>query len=394
MQINPMQVSPKMRQKSRTVTLFAAMTLFAVLAIAVQTSARVGHRITTFNVPGAGTSAGQGTVGIGVSGSGLIVGYYFDATSVNHGFVRQPDGAITKFDPAGSMGTFVYAVNWEGAITGFYSDASSVYHGFLRSSRGKINTFDAAGAGTGPGQGTITGDINDFGVIAGYYYDASSVGHGFLRSPDGSLATFDAAGAGTGPGQGTFPQFFSCLTDFGAITGFYVDANNAYHGFVRHFDGAITEFDVAGAGTGPGQGTISYSINLGGATIGPYIDASTVGHGFVRDADGTVATFDVPGAGAGPGTGVGFGFVQGTIPLGNNLEGVTVGIYVDQNNAAHGFQRAINGEITTFDVPGAGGGANQGTFPCTNNAEEASAGFYIDAGNVSHGFLRSPKDWR
>ena len=380
--------------KSRTLTLFTAMTLFAVLTITVQTSARVTHRITTFNVQGAGAGAGQGTVGIGVNGAGSIVGYYFDGYSVTHGFVRNRDGAITKFDPPGSTGTFVYALNWEGAITGFYSDATSVYHGFLRARHGKITTFDAPGVGTGPGQGTITGDINDFGGIAGYYYDASSVGHGFLRNPDGSFATFDASGAGTAPGQGTFPQFFSALTDFGAITGFYVDANNVYHGFVRHFDGAITEFDAAGGGTGPGQGTISYSINQRGATIGPYLDATTVGHGFVRDADGTITEFDVPGSGTGVGTGVGFGFVQGTIPLGNNRGGVTVGIYVDQNNAAHGFQRAVNGEITTFDVPGAGTGANQGTFPCSNNAEEASAGFYIDASNVSHGFLRNPKDRR
>ena len=113
-------------------------------------------------------------------------------------------------------------------------------------------------------------------------------------------------------------------------------------------------------------------------------------HGFVRAPDGEMTTFDVPGAGTGAGTGVGFGFVQGTLPLGNNLEGVVPGIYVDQNNASHGFLRSINGKMTTFDVPGAGTGANQGTFPCTNNVEGAIAGFYIDAKNVLHGFLRRP----
>ena len=113
-------------------------------------------------------------------------------------------------------------------------------------------------------------------------------------------------------------------------------------------------------------------------------------HGFVRAANGTINKFDVSGAGTGAGTGVGFGFVQGTIPLGNNLEGVVTGIYVDQNNASHGFMRARNGEITTFDLAGAGTDANQGTFPCSNNVEGAIAGFYIDANNVLHGFLRIP----
>jgi len=365
--------------------------LFTFFASAAWPQAQWRHRIITFNVPGAGTGAGQGTVGIGVNKRGSIVGYYADANGLNHGFVRNPDGKIIKFDPKGSTGTFVYGLNSEGAITGFYSDANNAYHGFLRAPHGKITTFDASGAGTGPGQGTITGDINDFGAIAGYYYDASNVAHGFLRYDDGTITTFDALGAGTAASQGTFPQFFSALTDFGAMTGFYVDANGVYHGFVRDLSGTMTAFDALGAGTGGGQGTISYSINLRATTIGPYVDSNTVGHGFVRDANGNFATFDVPGAGTGVGTGVGFGFIQGTIPLGNNLEGVTVGIYVDENNASHGFRRASNGRITTFDIQGAGNSANQGTFPCSNNAEDAIAGFYIDASNVSHGFLRSPK---
>jgi hypothetical protein len=348
------------------------------------------HKIITFDVSGAGTGAGQGTVGIGVNQWGFIVGYYTDANGVSHGFLRNPDGAVAKFDPTGSMSTYVYGLNMEGATTGFYVDANNVYHGFLRNLKGKMTTFDAPGAGTAAGQGTITGDINDFGVIAGYYYDPSNVGHGFLRAPNGKITTFDAVGAGTGPGQGTFPQFFSALTDFGAATGFYVDANNVYHGFVLNPDGTITDFDAPGVGTGAYQGTLPYSINLGGTAIGLYIDTSTVGHGFVRSRDGTIATVDVPGAGTGPGTGVGFGFVQGTIPLGNNLGGETIGIYVDQNNASHGFLLTPNGEITKFDVHGAGTGANQGTFACTNNMEGAIAGFYIDASNVSHGFLRMP----
>jgi hypothetical protein len=36
-------------------------------------------------------------------------------------------------------------------------------------------------------------------------------------------------------------------------------------------------------------------------------------------------------------------------------------------NVAHGFVRAPNGVITTFDAPGAGTGAGQGTFPGQND---------------------------
>src|SRR5208282_1531276 len=192
-------------------------------------------------------------------------------------------------------------------------------------------TFDCPGAGTGANQGTIAGDINDVGTIAGIYIDGNGVNHGFVLA-DGVFTTFDAPGAGTGAGQGTEPMFFSALTPLGAITGFYIDANNAMHGFVRAPEGLITTFDVLRAGTGAGQGTE---------------------------------------------------------PMANNRPGAIAGYYIDANNASHGFLRGSpNGTITNFDAPGAGKGAGQGTFPMTNNKKGAIAGYYIDAGDVYHGFLR------
>ena len=90
-------------------------------------------------------------------------------------------------------------------------------------------TFDVPGAGTGPFQGTFGIANNPAGAITGYYADASNLNHGFLRAPDGTLTTFDAPGAGTGPGQGTFPF---CNNPAGAITGWFADANNVNHGFL------------------------------------------------------------------------------------------------------------------------------------------------------------------
>ena len=97
-----------------------------------------------------------------------------------------------------------------------------------------ITTFDAPGAGTGPGQGTQPFAINPAGLITGFYFDAGDASHGFLRNPEGTIATFDVPGAGTGPGQGTTP--FS-ITPAGAIAGRYVDASNVAHGFLRAPEG-------------------------------------------------------------------------------------------------------------------------------------------------------------
>ena len=66
--------------------------------------------------------------------------------------------------------------------------------------RATIITFDVPGAS----QVTQAFGINPAGTIVGYYVDASDVGHGFLRAKDGTFTTIDAPGAGTGMFQGTF----------------------------------------------------------------------------------------------------------------------------------------------------------------------------------------------
>ena len=120
--------------KSRTSMCITAITLFAALAISVQLSAQ--PTIVTFDAPGAGTGAGQGTL---------------------------PESNNTA-----------------GAIAGNYLDASSVDHGFLFDKQGKFSVFDVPGMGTGAGQGTIPLDNSDSGAITGEAIDGSSVTHGFL----------------------------------------------------------------------------------------------------------------------------------------------------------------------------------------------------------------------
>src|SRR5512133_907535 len=48
----------------------------------------------------------------------------------------------------------------------------------------------------------------------------------------------------------------------------------------------IITFDAPGAGTGPGQGTITFAINPAGTISGRYADAGDAIHGFVRALDG------------------------------------------------------------------------------------------------------------
>jgi hypothetical protein len=103
----------------------------------------------------------------------------------------------------------------------------------------------------------------------------------------------------------------------------------------------------------------------------------------VRAADGNITTFDVPGAGSGS--------FQGTTPTSIRPGGAITGYYFDANSVTHGFLRARHGSITTFDVPGAGTSAGQGTNPLAINPAGLITGWYDDANGVSHGFLLETK---
>jgi hypothetical protein len=200
---------------------------------------------TTWSGPGA-CDNGQpngcyGSSATNINVFGIAVGGFEDNSGnfVDHGLIRRRDGTLTTFDVPGA-GTGSYqgsgcpgcarGLNQLGAIAGTYIDANSVQHGFLRSPDGKFTTFDAPGAGTGSFQGTgcpsdCPTSLNDWGAITGIYIDANFVYHGYLRSPEGKIVTVDPVGS--------IFTFSDGINDLGSITGYYVDANGVYHGFLR-----------------------------------------------------------------------------------------------------------------------------------------------------------------
>jgi len=224
-----------------------------------QTQPQSKHKIITFDVPGAGTAGGQGTFAYVIQ-SEWIAGNYIDSNNVYHGFLRAPDGTITKFDvPGGGAGAGqgtieVKGMTPAGEIVGTVMYASNVFHGFLRTPHGKFTTFDAPDAGTGAFQGSGGLSVNAAGTILGEYFDTSNVSHSFLRAPDGTITEFDAPGAGTEPNQGTYPANLSGINPEGASVGEITDANYVSHGYLRAPDGTFTEIDDPNAGTGADSG--------------------------------------------------------------------------------------------------------------------------------------------
>jgi hypothetical protein len=108
-----------------------------------------------------------------------------------------------------------------------------------------------------------------------------------------------------------------------------------------------------------------------GAITGSYFGGSNSAHGFVRAVDGTITSFDPAGS-------------ISTNPLGINAQGSVVGNYSDSKRNLHGFLRNAKGKITTIDFAG----AKKGTaLTCINDKGEI-AGYYIDSKGAYHGFTR------
>jgi uncharacterized membrane protein len=137
-----------------------------------------GSQYTTFSAPGADPSLTPGgTATYSVNDSGQIVGYALDSNGIYHGYVKT-GSTFTMLDYPGATqfgGTSANGINNEGVVTGYhYSDAAGDFSGFIWNN-GAFTTLDFPGAvSTG-----IT-SINDQGDLTGYYVDSNGNFNGFV----------------------------------------------------------------------------------------------------------------------------------------------------------------------------------------------------------------------
>jgi uncharacterized membrane protein len=217
---------------------------------------------------------------LGINTAGQVAGTYstiVGGLSVDHGFIRQRDGAITTVDVNASAGTEVTGINDKGEVCG-----SSGFSGFIREPDGSITTVIQPPGG---GYDVILYGINDSGEVLG-------VGKNyFLREPDGTIINLHLTGALAPLG----------INNSGQIVGFAVEpVTGLFDGFLMNSDGSTIIFQVPGAV----GGTIAAGINNLGQIVGSYALNSPQypnqfqNRGFVRDTDGTITTFDAPQLGS------------------------------------------------------------------------------------------------
>ena len=152
----------------------------------------------TINAP-----SGPNTVNAqGINNFGLIVGFYVGTDGQDHGFIANlssaKNGVLTGTpvpDPtipavAGEAGaTFVFSqllgVNDAGIVVGYYGDSTTSQHGFLYNTNTGKYTFvdDPSEKFSGGVEVTQITGISDSGELAGFYSDANGVFHGFTACP-------------------------------------------------------------------------------------------------------------------------------------------------------------------------------------------------------------------
>jgi hypothetical protein len=137
-----------------------------------------GSGYSFFQHPDASLANG-GTSAQGINDRNQVAGFFTDANSVNHGFVKDRDGFRT-IDVPNATNTFTFDINDRGETAGYYIDQVGVFHGFVEH-RGTFITVDVPGAAL-----TFIYGNNARGDLAGEWYDANFVGHGFVALKGGA----------------------------------------------------------------------------------------------------------------------------------------------------------------------------------------------------------------
>jgi hypothetical protein len=221
-----------------------------------------------------------------IDADGTIAGYYTDmSTGAERGFLRAAvtpgPNAMTAFDALYIPGTVVSTYAWSinaGEIAGSYTTDGATYHGYVREADGKVDRFDPSGS-----MSTYALSINN-GAVAGYYFDGTT-DHCFLRAANGAIVTFD-------PGASLDSKCYA-IDARGWIAGYFTHTDGlGTLGFVRSPKNVFTVFN----GRKDIGSTCAWGINAKAAVAGSWYDGKGEAHGLARNAARKIEMFDPYGS--------------------------------------------------------------------------------------------------
>ncbi len=211
----------------------------------------------------------QNTYFYALGNNGDAAGHYEDSEGLHRGIVLK-NGELRPYDFPGSVETEIYGISdATGNLTGNWTDADGVRRGFT----GDI-VVEVPGA-----LETYTDFVNAEGSMVGSYVDAEGAYHAYLRAPDSRFGSLTLSGAPT------LEYFFvHGVTD----TRIAVARAKAVGDVPRTYVGTIYEmYELRFPGSVSTEG---YNINQDGSVVGNYASADGRRHGFIaRPADEEVS---------------------------------------------------------------------------------------------------------
>ena len=302
----------------------------------------------------------QNTYFYALGNNGLAAGHYEDSEGLFHGVILE-DGELREYNFPNSVETEIYGYSDStGALTGNFTDASGLRRGF---SGDKIIEFPGATE-------TYADFVSTLDNVVGSYVDAEGAYHAYLRGPAGSFATLDL------PLAGKLDYFFLHGINDALVA---VGRAKAVDGVPRTYVGNplnLQEFQVPGA-----VSTEGWNINQDSSVVGHYTSADGRTHGFIAkplqptavrpppDLSYTFESIDVPG--------VEFLAVTASsdfFDYAGNMRGPD-----GEKDVAFTL---IDGVFTTYDFPG-----SQGTYFYALGNDGKAAGHYKDTDGLYHGVI-------
>jgi hypothetical protein len=134
-------------------------------------SRTAGGVVSLLAAPGASSTCPQG-----IGNNDTIVGFFFDAKQIEHGFILD-DSGYHKVDYPGAAGTQLSGINSQRTAVGTYFDASGNDHAFSLDKHGNFTALNIPGAVSSGANG-----INERGQIVGFYATATSESVGSIRA--------------------------------------------------------------------------------------------------------------------------------------------------------------------------------------------------------------------
>ena len=227
------------------------------------------------------------TAGYNINQDGSVVGNYDTADGRRHGFIARPiAGAVVAPEPVVTPTEFHYTFeSIDVAGVDFLELTASSdfedYAGNTRSADGQkiigftlidgvFKTYDFPGS-----QNTYFYALGNDGTAAGYYEDSSGLHHGVILE-NGQLRQYDFPGA-------VQTEIYSISDTTGALTGNFIDATGVQRGF-----SGDTIVEVPGA-----VSTSAGFVNAEGIIVGSAVDAEGAYHVYVRLSDGRYTVRDI-----------------------------------------------------------------------------------------------------